>query len=103
MVTRGAPPTAQSRSKEEQNAIHESKRVKQTKAGEKRRHELGITHYVFRVAVPQMVDPRCLENDGKTFAFDSPPETGNPGDGKCLPIDGICRCLAAPVIPGFIR
>ena len=90
-------------SKEEQNAVQESKREKATKAGKERRQELGITHYVFRAAVPQMVDPRCLENDGKTFAFDSPPETGNPGDGKCDPVDGTCRCFASSIIPGFTR
>ena len=87
----------------EHNAAQKSKLEKATKAGKERRQELGITHYVFRAAVPEMVDPRCLENDGKTFAFDSPPETGNPGDGKCDPVDGTCRCFASSIIPGFTR
>jgi uncharacterized protein with gpF-like domain len=63
--------------------------------------QLGITHYRLRVSIPERADPRCVQNDGETFAYALPPDQGFPGQGLCRPVDGYCRCTASPVISGF--
>ena len=89
------------KSKPERDAIRRAQREKFAQIREDQRCKLGITHYIFHVSVPEKADPRCLGNDNKTFAFDCPPETGNPGEDKCSPVDGVCRCFASQIIPGF--
>lgn len=64
------------------------------------RIKLGITHYTWDAGIH--ADPRCVENHGKVFACKSAPATGHPGEGNCKPLDGYCRCIAKPIIPGFI-
>lgn len=56
-----------------------------------RHEELGITHYRWSTSGDERVRDSHAELDGKIFAYDSPPEVGNPGD------DFNCRCVAVPV------
>lgn len=58
------------------------------------RHEdLGITHYRWSTSGDERVRESHIENDGKIFAYDDPPEeTGHPGH------DINCRCVAIPVL-----
>ncbi len=48
------------------------------------------THYVWRTRGDLQVRPSHIENNGKLFAWDNPPETGHPGE------DYGCRCVAEP-------
>ncbi len=48
------------------------------------------THYVWRTRSDDKVRSSHAANNGKIFAYDNPPETGNPGD------DYGCRCIAEP-------
>lgn len=48
------------------------------------------THYIWRTSGDSKVRSTHAENDGKIFAWDSPPETGHPGE------DYNCRCWAEP-------
>lgn len=48
------------------------------------------THYVWRTKEDEKVRRSHRENNGKVFAWDSPPETGHPGE------DYGCRCIAEP-------
>lgn len=49
--------------------------------------------YIWRTAGDDKVRPSHAANEGKVFAWDNPPPTGNPGDA------GNCRCVAEPYIP----
>lgn len=58
-----------------------------------RHEELGITHYRWSTSGDERVRDTHIENDGKIFAYDAPPdETGHPGH------DINCRCVAIPVL-----
>lgn len=48
------------------------------------------THYVWRTAGDDKVRSEHAVNDGKVFAWDEPPSTGNPGEAFG------CRCWAEP-------
>lgn len=48
------------------------------------------THYIWRTRGDPQVRPSHIENNGKVFAWDNPPETGHPGE------DYNCRCTAEP-------
>ncbi len=48
------------------------------------------THYIWRTRGDPQVRPSHIENNGKLFAWDNPPETGHPGE------DYGCRCTAEP-------
>ncbi len=49
------------------------------------------THYIWHTQDDGKVRADHAANNGKIFAWDNPPETGNPGD------DYNCRCWAGPV------
>ena len=51
------------------------------------------TYYVWRTREDEKVRPSHAANDGKIFAWDNPPPTGNPGG------DFGCRCRAEPFFP----
>jgi len=51
------------------------------------------THYIWRTRGDEKVRPSHAANDGKVFAWDSPPPTGHPGE------DYGCRCTAEPYQP----
>ena len=51
------------------------------------------TYYVWRPREDEKVRPSHAANDGKIFARDNPPPTGNPGD------DFGCRCTAERFYP----
>ncbi len=57
---------------------------------EQRQQALGITEYVWDTAGDDRVRPSHKANNGKTFAWDSPPSTGHPGT------EVLCRCIAVP-------
>jgi SPP1 gp7 family putative phage head morphogenesis protein len=57
---------------------------------ENRQQSLGITEYIWRTSNDDRVRPAHAANDGKTFAWDSPPSTGHPGT------EVLCRCIAEP-------
>jgi hypothetical protein len=48
------------------------------------------THYIWRTRGDPQVRPSHMENNGKVFSWDNPPETGHPGE------DYNCRCTAEP-------
>lgn len=59
---------------------------------QRKQTSLGITHYVWSSSGDERVRPTHRDNDGKVFAWNSPPpETGHPGE------DYQCRCVAEPV------
>jgi len=61
-----------------------------------RQDDLGITHYIWRTSEDERVRETHQENNGKRFAWDSPPaETGHPGE------DIQCRCTADPDLRGM--
>ena len=51
------------------------------------------TYYIWRTRDDQKVRPSHAANDGRIFAWERPPPTGNPGD------DFGCRCIAEPFDP----
>ena len=53
--------------------------------------------YVWRTQEDDKVRPEHAANDGRAFAKDAPPPTGNPGDAFG------CRCWAEPVNPASIN
>lgn len=61
-----------------------------------RNEELGITHYIWRTAQDERVRETHAEREGKTFAWDDPPEGGAPGE------DYQCRCFAEPDVEGLL-
>jgi hypothetical protein len=48
------------------------------------------THYIWRTRGDPQVRRSHMENNGKVFPWDNPPETGHPGE------DYNCRCIAEP-------
>ncbi len=65
---------------------------------ETRQKKMGITHYFWRDSSDERVRPTHLKNDGKRFAWDSPPAvTGHPGE------DIQCRCTAEPDLSHLLR
>ena len=57
----------------------------------------GIEEYIWRTCQDDRVREEHAANDGKTFAWDSPPPlTGHPGE------DIRCRCWAEPKVTGII-
>lgn len=55
--------------------------------------ESAPTHYIWHTAGDGKVRPSHAANDGETFAWDSPPSTGHPGEGYG------CRCTAEDIVP----
>ncbi len=51
------------------------------------------THYIWRTRSDGKVRSSHAANNGKVFAWDTPPPTGHPGD------DYGCRCTAEPYLP----
>jgi SPP1 gp7 family putative phage head morphogenesis protein len=45
--------------------------------------ECDCTHYRWSSCNDAMVCPRCMDLDGKVFAWDNPPDGGNPGECEC--------------------
>jgi SPP1 gp7 family putative phage head morphogenesis protein len=66
------------------------------KLTELRQKEVGVEKYIWRAVKDGATRPSHLRNDGKTFSWDDPPETGHPGE------DYQCRCTAEPVLSEFI-
>lgn len=64
---------------------------------EARQVDNGITHYFWDTANDQRVRPSHEANDGKRFAWASPPPTGHPGE------DVNCRCVARPDLSAFLE
>lgn len=65
------------------------------------RHEAaGVTRYRWSTSNDERVRPRHKELNGKTFAYDDPPDTGD-GDTNNPGEDFQCRCVAIPLIPGL--
>lgn len=61
-----------------------------------RQDDIGITHYFWRTSEDERVRPDHEANNGKRFAWDSPPAiTGHPGE------DIQCRCTADPDLTGL--
>ncbi len=60
-----------------------------------RQQNAGVESYVWVGSRDERERETHLENEGKTFRWDTPPETGHPGE------DFQCRCAAFPVIPGL--
>jgi len=61
-----------------------------------RQDDIGITHYFWRTSEDERVRPDHAANNGKRFAWDSPPAiTGHPGE------DIQCRCTADPDLTGL--
>ena len=58
-----------------------------------RQKQVGIERYIWSTSADERVRPSHREQDGVTFAWDSPPFTGHPGE------DINCRCVALAVIP----
>lgn len=59
---------------------------------EARQTSLGVEYYRWSTSNDDRVRPTHVENDGKVFAWSSPPpETGHPGQ------DIQCRCVAIPI------
>lgn len=59
---------------------------------ERRQRALGIDQYIWRSRDDSKVRHEHAEHDDKVFDWDSPPETGHPGQGYN------CRCFAEPYI-----
>lgn len=55
-----------------------------------RQTSLGIDSYTWQTSGDERVREEHAANDGKTFQWDDPPETGHPGE------DINCRCAAVP-------
>jgi len=56
-----------------------------------RQSSVGIDEYTWSTSNDERVRPTHVENEGKRFRWDTPPEeTGHPGD------DILCRCTAIP-------
>lgn len=59
-----------------------------------RQKELGLEEYTWTTMEDDRVRPEHAELDGRTFAWDAPPEIGNPGEPPN------CRCQATPRLDG---
>jgi len=55
--------------------------------------EAGIDRYWWSTSKDERVRPEHAALEGQTFAYNDPPEPGNPGE------DFQCRCSAIPIIP----
>ena len=63
-----------------------------------RQQQVGVTHYIWRTSEDERVRPTHEENNGKEFAWASPPlATGHPGN------DVQCRCSSEPQIDSANR
>lgn len=62
------------------------------KVAEERQRQMGVTHYIWRTANDERVREEHAAREGQVFAWDEPPEGGNPGE------DFQCRCSAEPVL-----
>lgn len=60
-----------------------------------RQRNAGITSYVWSTSLDDRVRPDHAALEGKTIAWDDPPDVGHPGE------DIQCRCVAIPVIDEF--
>ena len=58
--------------------------------------DLGVREYVWQTVGDSRVRPTHQENNGGTFSYDSPPDTGNPGEAVN------CRCSAIPLLPSSL-
>lgn len=58
---------------------------------EARQRSVGIEKYEWSTSLDERVRDSHAANEGKIFSWDSPPETGHPGE------DYNCRCVAIPV------
>ena len=54
-------------------------------------NEDEATHYIWRTVGDDKVREEHAVREGKVFAYDNPPEGGNPGE------DYNCRCWAEPI------
>ena len=63
---------------------------------EARQVDAGITHYFWEIADRERVRDTHERNDGRRFAWASPPSTGHPGD------EINCRCVARPDLSTLI-
>lgn len=59
---------------------------------QQRSQNLGSVEYVWRTSSDERVRESHKRNNGKTFRWDDPPETGHPGQ------DIMCRCIAQVII-----
>lgn len=59
---------------------------------ETRNRQLGITDYIWIGVDDERERPSHVANNGLRFSYDTPPETGNPGE------EINCRCAAAPIV-----
>lgn len=55
-----------------------------------RQQSMGVTHYIWRTSNDERVREEHAAREGQTFAWDDPPEDGNPGEAIN------CRCFAEP-------
>ena len=63
-----------------------------------RQQQVGVTHYIWRTSEDERVRPTHEDNNGKEFAWASPPlATGHPGN------DVQCRCSSEPQIDSANR
>lgn len=60
-----------------------------------RQQTAGVTSYVWSTSLDDRVRPDHAALEGKTIAWDDPPDVGHPGE------DIECRCVAIPVIDEF--
>lgn len=65
---------------------------------EARQKDLGLTHFIWRVAHDERLCPVCAPLDGKRFSWASPPADGTPGE-----IHPNCRCNADPDVEGLLN
>lgn len=59
---------------------------------EARQKTMGVTHYTWRTSNDERVREEHAAREGEVFAWDDPPEGGNPGE------DFQCRCFAEPLL-----
>ena len=64
---------------------------------EARQKDLGLTHFIWRVAHDERLCPICAPLDGKRFSWANPPPDGAPGE-----VHPNCRCNADPDVEGLL-
>lgn len=57
-----------------------------------KQERIGVKKYTWLSCQDERTCPECAKNNGKTFFWNKPPDTGHPGEGKCCP-NGHCRCV----------
>jgi SPP1 gp7 family putative phage head morphogenesis protein len=62
-----------------------------------RQQDLGVRRYIWRTSGDERVRDSHRKKEGKIFSWDSPPDTGHPGE------DFQCRCTAEPVIDDLLK